>query len=269
MKHAFIAPINYLHLIPEESKFHLLLAHLLKDEKYCEFYRKRQKQGDTIAVDNGAFEFGKPLEPKEYYKLVTESGLHPDIVVASDYPFEHWTKTYKAAVTFIEECREYFDYDTEIMAVPQSKAGDWEGWIDGYVALSNIPSISFIGMSILGIPNAFKSLTGTDDITFNRVFATAYLQKRGLVSKNVKHHYLGCGDPRELLMMKAQGVAYSNDSSTAFWHGIQKTAFDSSAGGLMLGKSKKEVDFHIGYDNTVLDIVLNNVKWITELIDSV
>ena len=63
--HGLISPTKYLHLIPEDSTFHLLLAHLLKDDEYAAFYRKRKEQGDFIIIDNGAFEFHKPLETRQ------------------------------------------------------------------------------------------------------------------------------------------------------------------------------------------------------------
>ena len=270
MKHCFIAPTNYLHLIPKESKHHLLLAHLLEDKKYVEFYKKRKQEGDFIFLDNGAFEFKRPLMADELIRLVDKAGFDPDVIVAPDYPFEPWEKTVQSTEDFCKIYRKYFGDQTVVMAVPQSIKGDHEGWIQSYNHLQNIEDVWWIGMSILGIPNAFCSLTGTEDISFNRTFCTELLKKNHFIKpQNVRHHYLGCGDPRELLMMKAQGVANTNDSSTAFWHGIVGTTFDDSASGLIKGKSPIEVDFDIDFEESNVQRIRRNIDWINKLICSI
>ncbi len=267
MKHCFIAPTKYLHMIPASSTMHLLLAHLMKNEEYSEYYRIRQSKGDFIVVDNGAFEFGKPLDPEEYAKLVENSGITPDVVVAPDYPKCDWRKTVDGLTNFITTYGSYFDTTkTKIMFVPQSYMGDYEGWIEAYRLGCSMPGVEMIGMSILGIPNAFQTLTGTTDISFNRTFATEYLKKRLVLDHSKKHHYLGCGDPRELLMMKTQGIAYSNDSSTAFWHGILGDRFDDSSRGLRHGKTQLEVDFELAFTNTAVEDINHNIAWIQRLL---
>ncbi len=265
MKHALIAPTKYLHLIPEGSNFHLLLAHLMKDEEYSSFYRARQEAGDFIIVDNGAFEFKKPLPVDKYYKLVNDSGIIPDVIVAPDYPFEDWAKTVDSTAKFVEDYGNYFDVDkTNIMAVPQSVKGDHIGWVKAYSEFSLMEDVEFIGMSILGIPNAFCQLTGTDAISFNRIFASIFLKNNNLVC-NKKHHYLGCDEPRELLIQNHIGIAYSNDSSTAFWHAINGISFDNTASGLKDGKTKIEVDFDIPFDEAHVRLIESNIDWISRL----
>lgn len=265
-KHCFIAPTEYLHLIPKEANVHLLLAHLMEDKRYCEFYKKRKEAGDYIIVDNGAFEFKRPLDADEIFRLVGGAGFQPDVIVAPDYPFEHWGKTVTETADFAKRYHQYFDASVKLMAVPQSKPGDWRGWIECYQNLVQVPNVNWIGMSILGIPNAFQSMTGTKDISFNRVYATQYLKNEGVISSSVKHHYLGCGDPREIMMMKAQGVADTNDSSTAFWHAILGIGYDDTAGGLKNGKSPVEVDFNLPFDQSHVPLILKNIEWINGLI---
>jgi len=266
MKHAYIAPTKYLHLIPEYSDFHLLLAHLLKDPNYAEFYRMRQAKGDTIMIDNGAFEHGKPMELDDLDRIVSESGVRPDILVLPDYPKESWTMTVRAAEVALDSLAKNnpFGSECDFMSVPQSTPNDHEGWIQCYKELSYLTK--WIGMSILGIPNAFAQVTGTSDISFNRTFATQILKNRSLIKAKNKHHYLGCGDPREIAIMVALGVADSNDSSTAFWHGIQGLFFDPSSGGLQEGKSNIPVDFDIEYRPEMVNAIRYNITWIEYLI---
>ena len=56
-KFGYIAPVEYLDLIPENATFHLILAHLLKDKKYATVYKEKADRGDVIICDKGAFEF--------------------------------------------------------------------------------------------------------------------------------------------------------------------------------------------------------------------
>lgn len=269
LKHAVIAPSSYLHSIPEDfTHFHLVLAHLLDNEEYATYYRARSRDGAFIIVDNGAFEFKKPLEPDELFAFIKKGGFTPNVVVAPDYPNQPWQKTYKAALKFSREYTQYFNpMKTKLMVVPQSVKGDWRGWLQCYRELAHVPYTSFIGMSILGIPNAWSTLTKTDDISFNRIFCTEYLIREGVQVKSLKHHYLGCGDPRELLMMQQQGLAYSNDSSTAYWHGINRICFDDTVRGLADGKINKDVDFDIDFQADRMEYVEYNLEWIQKLLD--
>lgn len=271
IKFGYIAPVEYLDLIPEDANFHLILAHLLKDKKYAQFYKEKADRGDVIICDNGAFEFKKSLDPEPLMELIADSGVNPTYVVAPDYPFEPWSVTYDSCISFIEMAAKE---DYEIMAVPQSETGNWKGWLECYKRLADLPHVKVMGMSILGIPNAFCSLTGTDDIATNRIFATAYMCREGLISqrKDLSHHYLGLGDgPRELITQRALGVMDTNDSSSPFWHGINGIEFDDSATGLKSGKINLEVDFHLertvkshSVDNKKLSeikLIQSNIDW--------
>ena len=246
VKYGYISPISYQHLIPESADFHLILAHLLDKKEYVDFYKEKIKRGDTVILDNSAFEFKRALSAEEIFGFIDRSGIEPTYVVAPDYPFEDWQVTIDSTLKFIEEVK---DKPYKVMAVPQSKKGDWTGWLRGYYEMFHNPNIAVIGMSILGIPNAFCNLTGTEDIALNRMFATNYLVGNGIVQPGQKwHHYLGLGGgPREILMQRQLGLMDSCDSSSVFWHGFLDTAFDGSIWGLKDGKSKVEVDFDAPY----------------------
>lgn len=253
IKFACIAPIHLLSLIPKSYDFHLLLAHLLEDPDYVAFYKARKLAGDTLLLDNGAFEFGKPLEAEDILELIDKSGIQPDYVVAPDYPTKDWKRTVDSSLNFANKVR---DHAFKVMAVPQSVVGDAEGWLEGYQALVKHMDIDMIGMSILAIPNAFQKITGTTDIMINRLFATSeilnnklqiahYTAESGPIKPVTKwHHYLGLGQPRELLLQRQLGLMDSNDSSSPVWHGVQGIKYDDSYGGLINGKSPIPVDFH-------------------------
>lgn len=264
-KYGYIAPTSYLDLIPEDANFHLILAHLLKDKEYAAFYKAKAERGDMIICDNGAFEFKRSLDADVLMDLIDQSGVNPTHVVAPDYPFEPWQVTYESAVKFIEaaEGKPY-----KLMAVPQSEPGDYKGWLECYRELATLEEVEVIGMSILGIPNAFQGLTGTKDIATNRIFATAYMDQNALVDYSIHHHYLGLGDgPRELLVQRALGVMDTNDSSSPFWHGINGIEFDETATGLEGGKIQLEVDFGIerSEDPAVIERIQKNISWLEDI----
>lgn len=265
IKYGYITPICYQNLIPETADFHLLLAHLLDNKEYVDFYKEKIKRGDTVILDNSAFEFKRALSAEEIFGFIERSGIEPTYVVAPDYPFEDWTVTWDSTLRFIEEVK---DKPYKVMAVPQSVKGDYEGWIECYRNMLVNPDIEIIGMSILGIPNAFCSLTGTEDISFNRIFATQYLLDKGVVKPDWKwHHYLGLGNgPREILMQRALGLMDSNDSSSAFWHGHLGIRFDSTLWGLKDGKTKLEVRFGIERDETSISDIKFNVDYMENVI---
>lgn len=265
IKYGYIAPIAYQHLIPEHADFHLILAHLLNNKEYVDFYKQKIERGDTVILDNSAFEFKRALSAEEIFKFIDDSGIQPTYIVAPDYPFKEWEITWESTLDFIDRVR---DSGYKVMAVPQSLKGDADGWIECYRRMLTHPEIEVIGMSILSIPNAFCEMTGTNDIAFNRVFATQYLLENGVVQPGWKwHHYLGLGNgPRELTLQRRLGLIDSNDSSSAFWHGHLGIRFDKSIWGLENGKSPLEVRFEIQADEDSIKDIKFNIEYMESII---
>lgn len=267
MKHAYIAPINYLYMVPEQDDFHLTLAHLFKDKKYTSFYKQKKERGDFIIMDNGAFEFKRAFSKEYLLETLEKLPFVPDVVVLPDFPFEDYQKTVDSAYESIGFFKQNYSHKISYMGVPQSVRGDLAGWLKGYKEMCTISEISFIGLSILNIPVAFCEETGTDDISFNRIYATAYLQNNNLIPPNIKYHCLGLGSSvREIKYMQNFPFIYSNDSSSAIWHGINGISFDGSATGLFSGKIKKEVDFFCEFSNDNNQVIKDNIKFIQNLI---
>lgn len=273
VKYCYISPIKYLDQIPKKSDLHLTLAHLIEDEEYAKYYMKRKSEnGDIIIMDNSAFEFKKPLSMDEMFKLMDDNNFHPDYVVAPDYPFEDWEKTYDSAMEFVGSVK-YSDRNIGIMTVPQSEKGDVEGWVQCWKRMINNPYIDIIGYSILGIPNAFCEMTGTEDISFNRIFASVYLRNILLQNDSLYdnfrkkwHHYLGASDIREIVTQKQIGIMDSLDSSSVFWSAINGFEYDDSMGGLKDGKVQIPVDFHVKYEYSNTVKIDHNIKYMENVI---
>jgi hypothetical protein len=237
----YISPIDYLDVIPSESRFHLILAHLLGNKKYVDYYNEKYNRGDYIILDNSAFEFKRPIEADELLNIIELSGINVSCVVAPDYPFKRGIETVRSAVKFVKR----FNDDVDILAVPQSETGDVEDWLDCYYELQQISNVTHIGMSILGVPNAFCSITGTKDIMINRIWAAQYITHYKLNNPRIRHHFLGLGQPREILLQRQIGLIDSNDSSSPIWHGINGITYDDSMGGLINGKIDAPVEFDL------------------------
>jgi hypothetical protein len=215
-------------------------------------------------LDNSAFEFKRALSAEEIFRFIDDSGIEPTYVVAPDFPFQEWQVTMESTLKFIEQVK---DKPYKVMAVPQSKRGDVKGWLACYDLMVHNPNIAVIGMSILGIPNAFCEMTGTDDVAFNRIFATKHLLYRRNNNPNKWHHYLGLGGgPREIVMQRQLGLIDSCDSSSVFWHGYLDTRFDTSIWGLKRGKSSVEVDFHAPYMESSAKTIQYNIDYMEDKI---
>lgn len=239
----YIAPINYLDYVPESSTFHLCLAHLLKNKAYCDFYKSKRQRGDLIFMDNSAFELGAGIESDELLDLIDQSGINPQVIVAPDYPGQHYKKTLDSFAKFADKCDARYSNDLKgIMGVPQGEVGKHQQWLECYKQLASMRA-DVIGMSILALPNAFCSLTGTKDISHNRIFGSLYLKSQGLFEGRVWHHYLGAGSPSEMQILPYLGMADSMDSSSPIWHGINLISYDDSPTGLINGKIQKHVNF--------------------------
>lgn len=240
----YIAPIEYLDFVPDESKFHLCLAHLCKDKRYCDFYKAKRERGDLIFMDNSCFELGEGIDSEQLLDLIDGSGINPHVIVAPDYPGQNGLKTLRALDKFLNTVDNRYKHDVGIMGVPQGEVGDHAQWMACYEEMVKV-GIDAIGMSILALPNAFCHLTGTKDISHNRLYGSMYLKRKGLYNGNIWHHYLGASSPSEMQLIPQLGMADSMDSSSPIWHGINGIKYDDSPTGLKDGKIKKHVDFNL------------------------
>lgn len=250
--------INFLHISPtkhlanfcKHQTHHLLLAHLVEsDEAYANWYANRKKMfpTDVFILDNSAFEMykqGKPMYPSD--KLV-EMGqrVSADYIVMTDYPGMPGSKTIEAALQLAPRFREA-GFGT--FFVPQSVIGDYDDYIETFGWASRSEHVDYIGVSILGVPNAY----GVEKDNKLQRFMSRWrmmdaLRDRGILyTANLcdkKIHFLGMVDgPREIQLVRHHRI-HTWDSSAAVWAGLNGITFDDSPTGLINGKFEKEVDF--------------------------
>jgi len=258
----YIAPISYLHKVPEDESFHLILAHLLDNEKYVNFYNKRRYIGDYILLDNSAFEFKRPIEADELLKLIDKSGINANCLVAPDYPFQSGIKTIKSTEKFVKQLQEKgLSYD--VMAVPQSEKGDWQDWLNCYNELASIDGVTHIGMSCLGTVNAFCEITRTTNVMINRILASMTLFQKKYYQPNIWHHYLGIGDINEIIIQREIGIINSMDTSSPIWCGINMLQYNENFRGFDKNEIKIPVDFNVKKTKETL-----KAKQISHIIDT-
>ena len=274
MNFCHITPTAYLDIFATGRKCHLLLAHLVNEDKeYCDWYVKEKQQYNfDIILDNSAFEMFKRGEPMyDSNKLLDAANkCGADYVVMTDYPNEDYHKT-------IEKAKETADilikHNFKPFFCPQSVEGDIEGLIKSFFWAKNDPRIEMIGFSILAIPNAYGVLKNPLQRFLSRWRFICELNKRGFFQDNTKKlHLLGMLDgPNEIGLLKEFLSEFSSwDSSAAVWAGINGVRFDDSPTGLIKGKFEKEVNFeHITAKLDEISYATKNLKYIDGMIDEV
>jgi hypothetical protein len=236
----YIAPTQYLEQYATQSKTHLVLAHIVDaDETYATFYKTQSSQGDFIIMDNGAFERGIPYQPDRLIELAHKCGAHA--IVLPDYPFQESKVTIEAARQLIDKVK---SAGFKTMYVPQSKTGEFEDWVNGYLWGAINDDIDIIGMSILGIPNALK---GSISPILARVVATQILIERTIFNFDKHHHYLGltAAPTIELPSLLSMNALTTCDSSGPIWYGINGLRYNTDMDGLVPISKKyvREVNF--------------------------
>ena len=274
-----IAPITLLSDVAKHNKSHLMLAHLVEEsDEYANFYKNLNvDDGSEKILDNSGFEMFKRGEPMYESSKLVDMGRRcgATVIVLSDYPGEHWTKTRDAA---IELAPVFKQHGFKTFYVPQSELGDVDGYLKSLLWAIENPDIDLIGLSILGCPIAL----GIKEETFNHGDRDqAFLMQRflsrwkmlNLVDSMVedksklykKFHNLGILDgPMEILLLeKYKDYIYSWDSSSAVWAGINGVRYDGSPTGLRYGKIESEVDFSINEEYN--DHIEHNIEIINNL----
>lgn len=266
-----IAPTRHLSTFVNNQTHHLLLAHLVEEDKeYTRFYRSGRNLAETYILDNSAFEMykqGREMYPSD--KLI-EMGkaVGADYIVMSDYPNEPGSKTIKAAERLAPLFREA-RFGT--FFVPQSEIGDIEDYIATFAWAASSPHVDYIGVSILGVPNAY----GVEKDNKLQRYMSRYhmmceLELRGILNlaynNDKKIHFLGMVDGPNEIELCSRFRIDTWDSSAAIWAGLNNISFDGSPTGLYDGKFEKEVDFNFNtLDKVKIDLAKSNMKYIDDL----
>jgi len=240
MKHCFIVPEAYINPIGMNSDMHLVLAHeILKRKTYTARYRALKKsKKHFIILDNGAFELGKPLPTK---KLIEAAKIvNADEIVAPDIR-GNLSATLKAVKRFIMFLRIYHEKKFSVAGVVQGSSLD--ECIKCIAEYQINPNISTVCIPMIDPISDIHSWIKDKNtrIIQNRLYLLKGMS-RMFAPKPV--HLLGLRNPIELTLAKQFDFVRSNDSSSAFIHGMNLRLFDNKYG-LIGDKEKKLLDFDI------------------------
>lgn len=267
-----IAPTQYLRPLKLTERYnnHLLLAHLVEqDESYTDYYADKTPLNYYI-LDNSAYElYRQGLPMFDGTKLISlAEKVKADYVVMPDYPGEDGFKTIMAAKEFGPQ---FHEAGFGTFFVPQSEIGDLDGYIEAFAWAASSPLVDYIGISILGVPNAYGVDGNPLQQYLSRRNMMIELQQRGLLwmAKNneKKIHFLGMMDgPNEIAELGSL-LKYVDtwDSSAAVWAGIEGVAFDRSPTGLVNGKVKSHVDFNRAFNQDDMKLIQHNKEYIDRL----
>ena len=268
-----IAPTPHLRDFVSTQSHHLLLAHLVEDDmSYRDFYQYKPENRVNI-LDNSAFEMykqGREMYPSD--KLI-EMGqqCRADYIVMSDYPNEPGSKTIKAAEQLAPQFKEN-GFGT--FFVPQSEIGDLEDYIATFAWAACSPLVDYIGVSILGVPNAYGVEKDNKLQRYvSRFHMMKELERRGILKlaylNNKKIHFLGMVDGPNEIELCGEFCINTWDSSAAVWAGLNGISFDSSPTGLINGKFEEEVDFNfVTMDKELLALAKQNQQYINDLCEA-
>lgn len=245
MKFCVISPITGLEKFATFSEVQFALAHIQGTE-YWDFFSQCLKEGQTVILDNGAYEKGEAnyvcLVDRMSFLCMKNSGGKL-VVTLPDYLLQAWDKTWHASIAFLDTYDDMFP-GVEWMYVPQSVAGDEKGWFKGLVAALEDSRIKWIGL---------PRCLGTDIMhPESRINVARYLQNERL---SIKVHALGLqnGNYHEIPFLADAGV-YSIDSSAPVWRGWHGfTTFDPKW-------TKVPDDFGAKYDPQKEALIISNLR---------
>ena len=241
---AHIAPTNYTELGIHESTFNMVLAHIAdKDDRYAELFKGSDK---PTLLDNGAFELGVPYPTEKMVAIGAKVGA--DIMVLPDYPLMDW----KDGWTHVDsDIKAYKAAGFKAMFVPQSLKDDGEGYMKSLTLALDHDDIDFVGLSILGCPNAFPHIP-THKVREKILDSVAYLKPEK------KFHVLGMLDnPLEEItrLTYYSDMINSWDTSLAIWAGLCDVRVDMNH-----KKIKTPVDFAYPIKDFSVSLVLDNIQ---------
>lgn len=247
MKTAFIVPVSQLQRFATKSKYHLVLAHkVLENKEYADFYRHRSIAGDFVIQDCSAFELGHPIETPKLleaaeYTMASEI-VCPDVLFDGE-------ATIASTKEFIKDYNKNYSYVTvkekrpKLMAAIQGK--NLVDYLRCHNAIYDMDvegtQIDTMGLSFLGVEKVFPDMSPT----LRRLMMLDLLYSNNILC--LPMHMLGIADnPVELKLINSipyiRDMIRGNDSSSAYVHGSNNIRFDSTCG-LTVPKIKTKINF--------------------------
>lgn len=216
-----IAPTSTLERYARRGTHQLCLAQYCygsspEERAYFEWYSGRARAGDTVILDNGAYEAAS-WQPERYLQLVGE--LQPQVVTLPDKVGDR-QETHRLIRDFAVACRGKTNFTTmmtrqHMVVVQEHPEASLLEWAHAYTELAG----NFCDWI------AFPRILGN-----RRIELIAGLQKLGLWETSRKYHAFGmnAGSLEELPKLNTLGIT-SCDSSAPVWRGLMGYHINSTS----------------------------------------
>lgn len=205
MQFAAIMPVKAFERFGTRSKTHMALVQYLDIPEYFRFFQQRREAGDTVILDNGAYEGVRAQMGNLDYWV---RRLRPSVVVLPDAPGD-LARTIQHSYNYLDQYG--LPYDVEGMTVLHAADGDMHAFLAAY---RTCPT-KWVGLSRL------TRRYSIDDTWRRRWKFLRFLHDEVYWRKDLTHHCLGMLNANldELPLINEEG-ANSIDSSCAIWRGL-------------------------------------------------
>jgi hypothetical protein len=216
MDFCYITPTSGLELFATRSKTHLVLPQV-KDETYRQFYKQRREAGDTLILDNGAYE-GVLSSAEELFDAALF--YQPQTLILPDAILQIGENTLRLVLNFLHNYASSLPASTKFLAVPSSLPYDISDWWHCCRELLNIPRINGIGLP----RNLFTHYGRHSDVRAIIAEVIHDIRPECII------HALGMaeGNTVELSYLVKSGLINSCDSSAPVWRGWNGYELDST-----------------------------------------
>jgi len=252
MKLSFEIPVRYLEELSTYTDFDFVLAHLLGNSTYLNFYKKQVDKNRFVILDNSAFELSQPINGNELIRLTKL--LNPSLVIAPDY-LNNDKATLNEVKSFIELVQKE-KLKVKIGGVVQGDSLD--KWLNCYKEYEKLPiDLICIPFDVPFNVRNIKVGSITQQWMLNRLHLIKYLLKEKLLI-NKPHHLLGASNPIEILGYSNFPIEMSMDTSSPIVHGLNLIRFNEK--GLPGEKIKNKMDFFVVANVKQMDAILYNIN---------
>lgn len=240
------------------SNHHLILAQLLYNEKYMEYYSIRRQAGDFIILDNGTYENSKPMDEAAYYNYI--KGFDPTVAVLPDLLMQPWLKTTSTALKFLDKYADQLaeaNYRTQWMYVPQIHDGSFDDFCRS-VSMVLLDGRQGHHVTWIGLGRYLSTEWGI------RVKCATWVKSH---YPHLRLHALGmaAGSLDELKALKDVGVN-SIDSSAPVWRGWNNQFIHENQ---VWAKTGTPCDFHAKLPPIDCEAVIQtNLKAVQNVLNS-
>lgn len=251
MKLSLITPTAFIKSHQGQGDFVLGLSHLMRLDQTTAYEKAIRSTKLPIILDNGLFENHTP-EPldsliKKAVKIGATHFFAPDTLYDTKATGEALKKTILAVKRAKrglsgQRCEEF----PKIAAVVQ--ANNTKDYWDQLHEFNQNPSVKMIGLSILAVPKSFEKNIRKYDIAKARMYLLRKMKLEAVKGYKWKPcHLLGLGDSYEDVFYAAKHCPWvvSNDTSSAFWNGVQGKSLGGNNCEVKGGKTKIPVDFNL------------------------